>query len=76
MWTKENPSKPGLYWLRDFTLPDGFFIGVGVAAEMTVVQIYRLDGDGGLSVALLGTEVEAELSDVEGEWHGPIYPSD
>jgi hypothetical protein len=75
MWTKEKPSKPGYYWLRNFTLIESYGF-LGVDGSTTVVKVYRDAGDDDLTVALPGTEVIAPMADVRGEWQGPLYPSD
>jgi hypothetical protein len=72
-WTKESPTKPGYYWLRNYQilLAKGEFGGVYEQAD--VVNVAKHDDE--LSVYFHADEEFYRCGiDVIGEWYGPILP--
>ena len=60
IWTTKKPTKPGWYWYR------------GECDGHTVKVIYYIDDDG--DGAYLATSEDLALTDLDGEWAGPVEP--
>ena len=59
-WTTEKPTKPGWYWYR------------GECGGHTVKVIHYIDDDG--DGPYLATSEDLNLTDLDGEWAGPVEP--
>lgn len=64
-WTKEKPREPGYYWQKE----DGELF-VKSSTPPRVVCIWNCADS--LMVAFPGTDHDHHLSEVNGEWAGPI----
>ena len=61
IWTTKKPTKPGWYWYR------------GECDRDTVKVLHYIDDDG--DGPYLATSEDVALSDLDGEWAGPVEPS-
>ena len=62
-WTTEKPIRPGWYWFRPLA---------DLAAEPEMVQVYE---DNGVMYLTWPDDRTEELTNVRGEWAGPITGS-
>ena len=66
-WTSEKPVVYGYYWYRAYECDSKTSFG---RTEMLLVS----NREWGLEVTWMGYEPTCGLSDLNGEWYGPIEP--
>lgn len=73
-WTKENPTVPGYYWLRNYLFVEALGLGFTVTHEPKIVNLYSSLGLP-LELIFCGNDCVSSLDDlVEAEWFGPLLP--
>lgn len=64
-WTSTLPAKPGYYWLRNFLWPD-------CEAVQKQPMIVNLEADMNGELAAVELYRETSITEISGEWYGPI----
>ena len=68
-WTTENPTKLGIYWFK------GRVSGTGFEREDLGPIVVELVGEGpSFGVGLLTSEYSFTISELSGQWAGPLEP--